>query len=117
MPVLEPVELAKKIVDVASDKQATDVLLLDVQGVCNFTDYLVLCSADTERQISAVTREIERTVGAGPNVYCQKQGTADCGWVVIDMGSVVVHVFSAEKREYYGLESLWNKAVPLVRMQ
>ncbi len=117
MQFLEPVELAKKIVDVASDKQATDVLLLDVQAVCNFTDYMVLCTADTERQISAVAREIDRAVCAGTDVYCMKQGTADCGWVVLDLGSVVVHIFSEEKRHYYELESLWEKAVPLVRMQ
>lgn len=114
---LEPLELAKKVVDAASDKQASDILLLDVQGVCNFTDYLVLCSADTERQISAISDEIERAVCKGNDVYCRKQGSADSGWVLIDMGAVVVNIFSAEKRQYYGLESFWSKAVPLVRMQ
>lgn len=88
-----------------------------MQSVCGFTDYLVLCSADTDRQISAISDGIVKALRAEGDVYCQRQGTADSGWVLIDLGSVVVNIFSTEKRQYYGLESLWNKAVPLVRMQ
>jgi ribosome-associated protein len=115
---LDAQELAKQIVEVASDKQASDIVLLDIRPISLFADYFVICSAASERQINAVVRDIVDTLrddyGARP---LRVEGQAPSGWVLIDYGDVIVHVFGAEQRDFYKLEELWSAAVPLVRMQ
>lgn len=113
---LEPIELAKKIADVASDKLAIDILLLDTKPACSFADYFVICSGDTERQISAIGDEIEKTLAA-EKTHCRKQGAPDSGWVLLDCGDVIVHIFAPRERDYYQLDKLWSKAVPVLRIQ
>jgi ribosome-associated protein len=102
---------------VASDKQASDIVLLDVREICTFTDYFVICTADSERQVRTIYEEMRRTLknaGAYPLHY---EGSTDCGWLVIDFGDVVAHIFTPEERQYYQLEHLWDKAPTVVRMQ
>jgi ribosome-associated protein len=115
--MLEPVEIARKIVDIASDKMASDILMLDIREIGFFADYFVICSGQSQRQISAITHEIDKVMGkAGIKVH-HREGTSDSGWMLMDYGSVIVHAFDVETREYYDLEQLWEKAKPVVRIQ
>jgi ribosome-associated protein len=104
-------------VEAASDKQASDILLLDVRKVCRFADYFVICAGDTERQVRAIYDEVEHSLkkaGVRPH---HLEGTIDSGWLVLDYGDVIVHIFSASERDYYRLDELWGEAVPVLRIQ
>jgi ribosome-associated protein len=114
---LEPDELARKIVDAASDKQAEDVLLLDISKVASFADYFVIASGATGRQIQAIIESIEEVVSSDGIRPMGREGEPDSGWVLIDYGDVIVHIFAPEERRYYDLESLWSTATPVVRIQ
>ena len=108
---------AHKAVEAASDKQASDIVLLDAQGVCSFADYFVICSGETERQIKTIYEEVEHVLkkdGVLPN---HREGTLDSGWLLLDFGDVIVHIFAPLEREYYQLDKLWSKAIPVVRIQ
>lgn len=114
---LEPLEIAHKIVEAATEKQASNIVLLDTRDVCSFADYFVICSAESERQIEAIADEIERALRKEAVPPRQLEGTPDSGWVLLDYGGVVAHIFAASEREYYNLDELWCHASPLVRIE
>lgn len=110
-------EIARLATKVASEKQASDVLMLDVGGVCSFADYFVICSGDTKRHIEAVWQGIiDEMKKSGVALY-HKEGTSDSGWMLVDFGSVIIHIFTPPERDYYQLDKLWSKAIPVLRIQ
>ena len=113
---LKSKDTARIAVEAASDKQATDVVMLDVKKICGFADYFVLCSGESDRQLNAIIDSVEDTLASKGVKARSREGAPDSGWVLIDYGDVVVHVFSPEKRGFYDLEDLWAKAVPVVRL-
>ncbi|MBM3939588.1 MAG: ribosome silencing factor [SAR202 cluster bacterium] len=114
---MKPLELARAAVDTASDKQATDIVLLDVQPATSFTDYLVIMSAGSQRQLVAVADDVEYALKQKGVTPHHREGSADSGWVLLDYVDVVIHVFSEEQRDFYRLEQIWKQAKPLVRIQ
>lgn len=92
-------------------------MLLDIRGISSFTDYFIICSGDNPKQIQAIYDEIEQVLKKAGVIPLHREGTLDSGWMVLDYGDMVVHVFSPEEREYYQLEKLWANAKPLLRMQ
>jgi ribosome-associated protein len=115
--VLESKDIARSIVESASEKQADDIALLDIRKICSFADYFVICSADSDRQIEAICEEINKTLKQKGILPHHTEGTPDSGWVLVDLGSVIVHIFSSEQRDHYSLDDLWEKATPVVRIQ
>lgn len=102
------VELALAAAQAAADKQAVDVLVLDVSERLALTDCFVLASAGNERQVGSVVDEVqERLRGLGVKAL-RREGESDRRWVLLDFGDVVVHVMHAEERAYYALERLWK---------
>lgn len=94
----------------ASDKLASDILILDVQALIAITDYFVICSGRNERQVQTIVEEIERRLAAeGARPY-RREGVHQGRWVLLDYLDFVVHVFHAEEREFYELERLWRDA-------
>lgn len=92
-------------------------MLLDVHEVSGFTDYMVIMSANSTRQTRALADEIEDQVSkAGFRIH-HREGTPDSGWILLDFGDLVVHVFSETQREYYRLEQVWKTAKELFRLQ
>jgi ribosome-associated protein len=109
-------ELAHRIVDVASDKKGSDIVLLRTAELTTMADYFVIATGRSERQVQALGQAIVdelRDDGVRPLGI---EGLSSARWVLIDYGSVIVHVFSREEREYYGLERLWSKAAQVVRV-
>jgi ribosome-associated protein len=104
-------------VEAAADKQATDIVLLDARGVCSFADYFVICSGDSARQISAIYDEIGHRLKQEGILPSHHEGTMDSGWLLLDFGSIIVHIFDQFEREYYKLDKLWHQAVPVLRIQ
>jgi len=114
----EALELARRIVELASDKQASDIVLLDIRGISPIADYFVICSAGSERQTSAIQRDLrEKLLEEFGRKPLNSEGATDSGWLLLDYGDVIVHVFSPEQREFYKLEELWEAATPIVRIQ
>jgi len=113
---LESLELAKNIVDLIADKMGSDILLLDLDGISLIADYFIICSAQSERQIDAITDDIaSRLKKAGVHAL-GLEGTAASGWVLMDYGSIIIHIFSPQQREHYRLEALWDKARTVLRL-
>ena len=81
-----------------------------MRKVVNFCDFFVICSGSSTRHVSAIADDVqEQLVKLGMPVY-HKQGLQDARWVILDLGSVVLHVFEPEAREFYNLEYLWQEA-------
>ncbi|MBI4497078.1 MAG: ribosome silencing factor [Chloroflexi bacterium] len=114
---METADIARKVVEVAAEKQAADIVMLDLRGVCSFADYFVICSGTSPRQIRTITEEVEQSLKTEGVRLHHREGSEDTGWVLMDFGDVVVHVFYPREREYYGLERLWRQATPVVRIQ
>jgi ribosome-associated protein len=104
-------------VELADEKQASDIVMLDIRQVSTIADYFVICSAETERQIRAIVEGIDEGIKKQSGLDPRVEGTPDTGWVVLDYSDVVVHVFSEAQREFYRLERLWSKAAPVVVLQ
>jgi len=92
-------------------------VLLDARNVCNFADYFVICAGDSERQIRTIYDEIEHSLKREGVLPHHHEGTIDSGWLLLDYGDVIVHVFGAFEREYYQLDELWSEAKPVLRIQ
>ncbi len=109
-------ELAHAVVDVIANKKASNILLLDMQNVTYLADYYVLCDGSSKRQIDAITGDLLEKLKKAGTQSALIEGNAESGWVLVDFGSVIAHVFSPEKRSYYQLEDLWKDAPIVVRM-
>ncbi|HEY7478294.1 MAG TPA: ribosome silencing factor [Actinomycetota bacterium] len=95
----------------AADKQARDIVILDVHELIVITDFFVLCTADTQRQLKTVIGSVEDAVREDLQVRpVRREGEADAGWWLLDYVDVVVHVFGSDERDYYDLERLWRDA-------
>jgi ribosome-associated protein len=92
----------------AADKQGADIVVLDVSTTLVITDYFVICSASSHRQLKSVVEGIEEQVRALGERPVRREGGADAGWWLLDYIDVVVHVFGTEERAYYDLERLWR---------
>jgi ribosome-associated protein len=114
---LEAEEIARLATELASEKQAKDIAMLDVRALCSFADYFVICTGDTKRNIEAIWQGIDEVLRVRGVVPHHNEGTPDSGWLLADFGSVVVHVFGPVERDYYQLDKLWDKAIPVVRIQ
>ncbi|MBI4786118.1 MAG: ribosome silencing factor [Chloroflexi bacterium] len=114
---MEPSDLARTIVDIISDKKGEDVLMLDTRPISFIADYFVIATADSARQLKAISDEIQKQLKKHATLPLGVEGTADSGWVLLDYGGVIVHLLSPEMRDYYLLEKLWANAPVVVRMQ
>jgi len=90
--------------------------LLDTQGVCSFTDYFVICTGESTRQVKAIVDSISESLKKEKVLPMHEEGTAESGWVLLDYGDVVVHVFGSLARDYYKLDQLWQNACTKVRV-
>lgn len=91
--------------------------MLDARGVCSFADYFVICSGESERQIKAVYDEVAHALKKEGILPHHREGTLDSGWLLLDFGDIIVHIFAPSEREYYQLGELWSEAISVVRIQ
>jgi ribosome-associated protein len=114
---VEATTLARLAVDVAEDRQATDIVMLDLRKLNTIADYFVVCSGDNERQLRAILDAIHERIQTELGREARIEGTPGTGWILLDYGDVVVHIFSIPLRDYYRIERLWSKATPVVVVQ
>lgn len=109
--------VARDIVNVAVDKKASDVALLDVSQATTLADYFVIATGTSERQIGAVSNGIQDRMDELEIPLLHAEGVSADGWVLLDYGQVIVHLFAPEQREYYDLERRWKDAPAILRIQ
>lgn len=117
IPERSSIDLARRIVELAEDKKAAEIVLLDLTELTTMADHFVVCSGGSERQIAAIADGIVgglRDEGVKP---IGREGAPASHWVLLDYGSVVVHVFTPPEREYYQLERHWAEAKTVLRVQ
>ena len=115
--LLNPAQLARAAADIASDKKASDVLVLDIREVTTIADYFVICSGSNPRQLQAIADALEENLEKQGARMLHREGVADTGWTLLDFGDVIVHIFGTKEREYYRLERLWSEAKTVVYLQ
>lgn len=103
--------------ETASDKQASDIVMLDIHELTTIADYFVVCTAGNERQLKAIVDAIDETLKKAGVSALHAEGVGESGWVLMDYGSVIAHIFAPAEREYYRLERLWSSATPVLRVQ
>ena len=108
--MMTPKEMAELIVKTLDSKMARDMKLLRVTDVTVLADYFVICTANSTTQIKTLADEVEAVVEAQGENKLHREGYRGGGWVLIDFGCVVVHLFMEEAREFYKLERLWADA-------
>jgi ribosome-associated protein len=110
-------ELARRIVDLAADKKAADIVLLGVGELTSLADYFVICSGGSERQLAAIADGISEGLKAEGVRPIGREGGAGAHWLLLDYGAVIVHIFAPPERDFYQLERLWAEAPTLLRLQ
>ncbi|MDQ2673312.1 MAG: ribosome silencing factor [Chloroflexota bacterium] len=109
-------ELAHRIVEIASDKKGNDIVMLRTAELTTMADFFVIVSGRSDRQVQALAGAIVDELREEGTRPLGTEGRQSSRWVLLDFGSVIVHVFAPEEREFYGLERLWGKAAQVVRV-
>ena len=113
----ESFQLAHTIVDTLEDKKGEDILLLDLEGVASFTSLFVICSGGSERTLKALSNEVRKAVKEHYDRRpLQVEGDSRSGWILLDYGGVILHLFSPTLRDYYALEQLWTQGRVVLRI-
>jgi ribosome-associated protein len=113
----DPLEVARRIVELAEDKKAADIVLLEIGTLTTVADYLVICSGGSERQLDGIADGIVEGLKAEGLRILAREGEAASHWVLLDVGAVIVHVFAPPERDFYALERLWSEAKTILRVQ
>jgi ribosome-associated protein len=97
-------------IEAALDKQASEVTLLDLEGLGAFTNHFLLCTGFSSRQVEAICDEVEYKVEESGTRLLHREGRSGADWMLLDFGGLVVHVFTEHARRFYDLERLWRAA-------
>ena len=103
----------KTAVAAAADKKAIDLVVLKLIEITSFADYFVICSGTSTRQVQAIANEIEDRLRSEKVRPLNIEGYQNAEWILLDYGSMIVHVFSEKSRQFYDLERLWGDAEKL----
>lgn len=109
--------VARDIVDVAVDKKAADVTLIDIRDVTTLADFFVIATGTSDRQIGAISRAVQDRTSELQIQLLHEEGLPADGWVLLDYGQIIVHIFGERERDYYDLERRWKDAQTLVKIQ
>ena len=112
-----PLEVARRVVELAEDKKAADIVLLDLTGLTTLADYFVIASGGSERQLDAIADGIVSGMRDEKVRPIGREGTPESHWILLDFGAVIVHIFTPPERDYYQLEKHWGEAKTILRVQ
>jgi ribosome-associated protein len=115
---LETLDFAREIVNAVEDKKAENILLLDLRPDAVIADYFVICTGNSDRQIKALADNVREVIKEKfGKLPVSVEGRGDSGWVLMDYGDVILHIFGERERRYYNLEGIWRTANVLVSIQ
>lgn len=116
--LLNAIELARMIVNVVEDKKAENIVLLDLGPDTVIADYFVIATGTSDRQLKALAEHVRQAVKEqAERLPHGMEGVAESGWVLLDYGDVVVHLFQQHERRYYDIEGFWKKANVILSIQ
>lgn len=101
-------EKVERICRILSDKQATDVKIVEIKGISDLGDYFVICSGRSIPQVKAIFDHLEEQMEKEGCFAVRKEGYSEGRWIAVDYGDVIVHIFHKDTRDVYGLDNLWN---------
>ena len=102
--------------DVLEEKKGENIILLDIHEIASFTDYFVICSGTSDRMLSALADAVSSSAHQEFKIPAKIEGRPEDGWMLIDLGDTIVHLFAQEQRDYYHLEQLWDKGKVLLKL-
>ena len=116
--MLDKLELAHDIVDAVEAKKAENIVLLDLRPDAIIADYFIICTGNSDRQIKALADGVREAIKEKySRLPVSVEGEASSGWVLMDYGDVLVHIFGEEERVFYDLEGFWKQANVLLSIQ
>ena len=113
----EVLNKAKLVADDASERLASDIVILDTRRVSGFSDYFVIITGETTRHLQTMSASIARIIKGRSLKINHREGLGSSGWILLDYNGLIIHLMTKERREYYDLEGLWSNAVEVLRMQ
>lgn len=99
------------------NKKGVDIILIDLQDIAIFTDYFVICSGSTDRMVQALVDSAIDQVKKEFKINARVEGQSEDGWMLVDFGDIILHIFSPQRRDYYRLEELWSAGKVLLHVQ
>jgi ribosome-associated protein len=99
------------------EKKGENIILIDLHDIAIFADFFVICSGTTDRMVQALVDSATDQVKKQYRLRGKVEGIADSGWVLVDFGEIILHVFSPQRRDYYRLEDLWSEGKTLLHVQ
>ncbi|MCD6232065.1 ribosome silencing factor [Candidatus Aerophobetes bacterium] len=107
-------EIAEEAIKIVKDKKGKDIILLDLKGISIIADYFIICGGESPVHMRSIAQEIEKKFKEKGIKLLNPQDFWDNVWILLDFGTVVIHIFSKEGREFYQLERLWADASKIV---
>lgn len=114
---MDTIDLAHTIVEALENKKGENIILMDLEKIAMFTGYFVICTGSSDRMLGALAEGVIDEVREKYGIKGRAQGESASGWVLVDFGSVIVHCFAQETRDFYKLEELWKEGKILLRLQ
>jgi ribosome-associated protein len=99
------------------DKKGEDILLIEIRDLTTVADYFVICTGSSDRTLKALADAVREAIKAQYHTRGRLEGMPEDGWVLVDFGDVIVHLFSPDQRDYYRLEDLWHDGKVLLHLQ
>jgi ribosome-associated protein len=110
-------DYARFAAEYLSDRLASDIVLINVEGICSYADFLVIATGETDRHLNAMANDLIRQVRNRGLHMIHREGDGTGGWVLINFPGFVVHLFSEDSRTFYSLDKLWARGTEIVRLQ
>ena len=90
--------------------------MIDIGNTSGFADYFIVCNGESERQLEAIYDEIDKTLAEEHVSPRRREGSVSSGWILIDLGNIIVHIFAPQQREFYSLDKMWDKGSTVVKI-
>jgi ribosome-associated protein len=110
-------EVARSLVNALEEKKGENIVLLDIHEVTSFADYFIICSGSSDRMLNGLADAVSQQAHQEFQLRVRVEGRPEDGWLLVDIGDTIVHLFDPEQRDYYRLEQLWDKGKVLLRVQ
>lgn len=114
---LDTSELSRIIIEALEEKKGEDIVLIDIDKIADFASYFVICSGTSVRMLDALADHVADTVKPLVHFQPKVEGRPEDGWLVLDIGNIIVHLFTPDQRSYYKLEELWSEGKVLLHVQ
>lgn len=99
------------------EKKAEKLVLLDINAISSFADYFIICNGTSDRMLQALAEAVQEYAKQEFDLSVSIEGESRDGWLVVDVGSIVIHLFSPDQRQYYQLDKLWERGKRIVSLQ